>query len=140
MKKLSENFYIAPQIGLGDLEAIKAAGIMAIINNQTEHETPHQVPTDDMKKAVIEQGMGYYPIPIAGGQFSLDDVTTLQTLINDTQGPVLAYCLSGTRSAVLWMFANAPDHDIDELISSALQAGYNLGHLKPSLEAFKSRG
>ena len=49
---------------------------------------------------------------------------------------VLIYCKSGTRSAFLWALARARQGaDVDDLVSQAAQAGYDLRPILPWLDA-----
>ena len=51
-------------------------------------------------------------------------------------GPVLAYCRSGTRSCNLWALAAAKaGGDPDKITADAAAAGYDLGNLRPLLDA-----
>jgi uncharacterized protein (TIGR01244 family) len=50
------------------------------------------------------------------------------------QGPVLAFCRSGTRSTCLWALARSSrGADPDILIRDAAEAGYDLRPLAPLL-------
>ena len=50
-------------------------------------------------------------------------------------GPLLAYCRSGTRSCHLWALAAAQGGaDADELVAKAANAGYDLSGMRPVLE------
>jgi len=51
-------------------------------------------------------------------------------------GPVLAYCRSGTRSCNLWALAAAKaGRDPELLVAQARGAGYDLAGMKPTLDA-----
>ena len=51
-------------------------------------------------------------------------------------GPVLAYCRSGTRSCNLWALAAAKAGRAPHvLVAQAEHAGYDLGAIRPMLDA-----
>jgi len=51
-------------------------------------------------------------------------------------GPVLAYCRSGTRSCNLWALAAAKaGRDPALLVAQAAAAGYDLAPIRPTLDA-----
>jgi len=50
-------------------------------------------------------------------------------------GPVLAYCRTGTRSTTLWALTQAGALPADAIIATAAKAGYDLTGVRPELEA-----
>jgi uncharacterized protein (TIGR01244 family) len=50
------------------------------------------------------------------------------------QGPVLAYCASGTRCSVLWSLVKAGSMPTDEILQATAKAGYDLSGLRPRLD------
>jgi uncharacterized protein (TIGR01244 family) len=56
-------------------------------------------------------------------------------LLEGADGPVLAFCRSGTRSCNLWALARARMGDSpDELIAKGAEVGYDLSGLRPLLD------
>ena len=56
-------------------------------------------------------------------------------MVAASDGPVLAYCASGTRCSVVWALAQAGKMPTHEILSQTAQAGYDLEHLRPMLNA-----
>ncbi len=54
--------------------------------------------------------------------------------MEELKGPVLAFCRTGTRSTTLWALAEARHLDPDAILTTAAEAGYDLGALKPRLD------
>jgi len=136
MKKLSENVYVLGQIRPDDLPAMSEAGIKTIINNRPDGEIAGQPTGDDIKIAAENQGMQYVAIPIAGG-FTLDQVESLRAILKDENVPVLAYCASGTRSALLWALSQAGQMTTDDILEAARKAGYEFGGYADMIESVK---
>jgi uncharacterized protein (TIGR01244 family) len=58
--------------------------------------------------------------------------------LDEANGPVLAYCRTGTRSITAWALAQAlagSSHTPDEIIALAQKAGYDLSGARGALEA-----
>jgi uncharacterized protein (TIGR01244 family) len=126
MKRLDDRVFVAGQIGPEDLPAIKAAGVTAIINNRPDGEEPGQPSTAEIAAAAQAAGLSYRHVPMAGG---LDAalVQEMADALAETDGPLLAYCRSGTRSAYLWALAESQRGvGGDELMRKAAAAGYDL--------------
>jgi uncharacterized protein (TIGR01244 family) len=62
------------------------------------------------------------------------NVARQRALIDGAEGPVLAYCRSGTRCSIVWALAHAGDLTPDEILSATTDAGYQLSDMRPVLE------
>ncbi|VAW15493.1 hypothetical protein MNBD_ALPHA12-622, partial [hydrothermal vent metagenome] len=49
--------------------------------------------------------------------------------LENSSGPVLCYCRTGTRSTTLWALSQAGKKPAKEIIEAAAQAGYDISHL-----------
>ena len=58
--------------------------------------------------------------------------------ILDSNKKTLAYCRTGTRCINLWACANVFKEKVDETIKMGTEAGYDLDHLRPMLDAIHS--
>lgn len=126
-RKLDEGVYASPQIGLSDIETAQAMGISLIINNRPDGESPDQPSSAEIEFAARAAGMDFCSIPITHAGFSEGQVSAMRTALDAREGPVLAYCRSGTRSTLLWALAEASKgRSPDELTEVAAQAGYDL--------------
>lgn len=137
---LTDSFCAAPQIGVEDIAAIKAAGFGFVVNNRPEGEAADQTPGADIEAACLEAGLGYCAIPIDHSGLSAEQVAALSALMVSPR-PILAYCRSGTRSTMLWALASASRGDApDALIDRALAAGYDVRQLRPAMEQLHGEG
>lgn len=135
MKQLSDRVFVGPQIQVSDIAALVAQGIKTVINNRPDGEMPHQPTGADIKQAAEEAGLTYVELPMAGG-VSPDLVAQSMVAYSEAQGPVFAYCASGTRSSVLWCFAHVKEMGVDAVLECAAEAGYNLPQLRAPLSQF----
>lgn len=136
IRPLTEAYAVSPQIDPADLPAIKAAGYTTIIDNRPDGEIPPSHQTDEMRAAAEALGLEFVANPVIGGALTMDNVTAQSEAIAAAKGPILAYCASGNRSSIVWALANAETRPADELISLPAQHGYQLEHLRPTLEAW----
>ncbi len=107
MQRISENYTVSPQIGVDEIASIADAGFKAVVCNRPDQEDPGQPTAAEIAAACEEHGLAFHHVPIVGPELPLDAIEAMQEVIADTDGPVLAYCRSGTRSAVVWQYATS---------------------------------
>jgi len=136
IRRIDARIAVSPQIDLADIPAIKAAGYTAIVNNRPDAEEPGQPSGDAVRAAVEDAGLAYTSIPVTHAGFSHRQVAAMIDAIAQANGPVLAYCRSGTRSCNLWALAAAGlGEDQDALVAKGAGAGYDLNGLRPLMDA-----
>ena len=134
-RKLSETFAASPQLALADLEEAAQAGVKLIINNRPDGEAPDEPQGADIESAANSLGMEYIAIPVSHAGFSLPQVDAMAQVLQEAEGQTLAYCRSGTRSALLWALARAKlGDDPRHLAAAAEAAGYSLAPVRPTLD------
>ena len=139
-RQITPSFWASPQISTSDVAEAAALGFALVINNRPEGEVEDQTPGRVIAAAVRAAGMDYRAIPVTPGCFSEDQVQAMTEALAEAQGPVLAYCRSGTRSTLLWSLAQAQNgRDPDAIAADAARGGYDLGPIKPLLEDLAAR-
>jgi uncharacterized protein (TIGR01244 family) len=132
-RQIDERTWVAGQIQPEDLLEAKAAGVTMIVNNRPEGEEAGQPPAAEIEAAARAAGLGYRHIPVASG-FSASQVAEMAAALEEAEGPVLAFCRSGTRSTFLWALARAQaGDDGEELMRKAAAAGYDLTPIRAYL-------
>ena len=135
-RTLSADFSVAPQISIEDVAEAKAAGFAMLINNRPDGEEPEAPQGAEIAHAAAAEGLAYAAIPVGHSGFSHAQIDALDTLLGDATGPILAYCRSGTRSTHLWALTRArAGDDVEGIVEAAANAGYDLGGLRPMLDA-----
>lgn len=134
IRPLTPGYAVSPQIEPSELQAIKAAGYTTVIDNRPDHEIPDELHAELMRAAAEAEGLSFIINPVIGGQITMENVTAQQQAISQAAGPVLAYCASGNRSSIVWALSQLGSLPIDELISIPAKFGYQLEHLRPTLE------
>lgn len=139
-RQVTPSFWASPQIAPSDVAEAAALGFALVINNRPEGEATEQTPGSAIAEAVRAAGMDYRAIPVTPGGFSEDQVKAMADALAEAQGPVLAYCRSGTRSTLLWSLAQALNgRDLDAIAAHVAGAGYDVAPIWPLLEALRSR-
>jgi uncharacterized protein (TIGR01244 family) len=125
--KVTDRFSVSPQITLADVVSAAEQGFVLLINNRPDGEDPSQPSSAQMQAAAEAAGLGYVHIPVVGGP-TPDQVEQVRQAIDQTDGPVLGFCRSGTRSIVTWSIGQAlsGERSPAELIGLGAGAGYDL--------------
>ena len=136
IRPINDSVSVAPQIAPEDVPGIAAAGFKAIVNNRPDDEEPGQPSGADIRAAAEAAGLAYVAIPVTHAGFSHPQLDAMASALVAAEGPVLAYCRSGTRSCNLWALAAAKaGRNPDLLQRQAGEAGYDLSGIRPMLDA-----
>jgi uncharacterized protein (TIGR01244 family) len=126
-RRVTDDFSVSPQISLDDIAAAAAQGFTLVINNRPDGEQPDQPTSAQVEAAAAAAGLAYVHIPVVGSP-TPDQVEANRLAIASADGPVLAFCRSGTRSIVTWSIGQAMsgERGRGELTSLGRDAGYDL--------------
>jgi uncharacterized protein (TIGR01244 family) len=126
MRQLDDKVMVSGQIQPGEIAEFKRQGVTMIVNNRPDDEEPGQPLASAIKDAAEAAGLDYRFIPIARG-IGPADAEAMQDAIRDSDGKVLAFCKTGTRSAYVWAVAKAEEGlSREEIERSAAEAGFDL--------------
>lgn len=139
---LADGYWVAPQITADDVKAAADMGVRLIINNRPDNEERGQPSGAEIEAAARAEGLDYRAIPIGRAPISDREIDELAGAIAAAEGPVLAYCRSGTRSTILRAFLKAREGaPVGEIMDEARRAGYDLANIRAELESLsRSRG
>jgi uncharacterized protein (TIGR01244 family) len=125
-RKVTDSFQVSPQITPDEAREAVASGVVLIINNRPEGESPDQTPIAEIEAVARAGGADFISIPFVGRPTDAQAKAQAEAVAN-AKGPVLAYCRSGTRSITAWALGEAAaGGDREELIRMARNAGYDL--------------
>jgi len=140
LRRIDDSISVAPQIAPEDIPLLAEQGFGLIINNRPDDEESGQPSSAEIRAAAEAAGIGYVAIPTVMGGMSSQQVEAMAKALAGAQGPVLAYCRSGTRSCNLWALAEASrGGDPGALTAKAAGAGYDLSGIRPLLDALAGR-
>jgi uncharacterized protein (TIGR01244 family) len=126
-RRVTDELSVSPQISVAQVAEAARLGFRTVVNNRPDGEDPGQPSAAEIAAAAQAAGLAYAHIPIRGGP-TPDQVAQTRALFETAQGPVLAFCRSGTRSIVTWSLSQAASgaRDRDELVGLGHAAGYDL--------------
>lgn len=129
IRPLSQAFSVFDrQLHPDDVADIAAAGYVRIINNRPDEEADAGADGASIEAACQAAGIEYRAVPFRPGQLTPATLTDFAEA-RQADGPVLAYCRSGTRSSTLWALVEAQDRPVDAVLEAARAAGYDLANL-----------
>ena len=139
-RQLTDRILVAPQIAAGDVMDAAQAGVTRIINNRPEDESPDQTPGTEIEAAARAAGLEYVAIPVTHSGFAEWQVTAMADALAKTDGKILAYCRSGTRSTLLWALAQASNGEHPAVLAEkAADAGYDLTPVAAMMDMLRGR-
>ena len=134
IRPLTDDYAVSPQIAPEDVDAIVEAGFTTLVCNRPDGEIPPEVQADAIRKAAEAAGLRFILNPVIGGAISMENVTAQATAMDQSEGPVLAYCASGNRSSIVWALAHAGQRPTDELIAIPTRHGYGLEPFRATID------
>jgi len=137
LRKLNDDLTVAPQIGIDEIALAAEQGFKTLICNRPDGEEPDQPIAEDMADTAGDAGMTFVHQPVVSGNLSIEDAEQFGKLLEDLPKPILAYCRSGTRCSTLWALSQAPTGNVDEIIQTCANAGYDYSSMRSTLESLK---
>ena len=135
IRHLSPTYAVSPQIGVENIPAIAAAGFKTIICNRPDPEIPPSHHASVIEAAAVAAGLDFVIIPVTHHGMNLEMIADQKAAMDNSDGPTLAYCASGTRSSIVWALGQAKEQPADDIIAATTAAGYDLGGMRPQLNA-----
>ncbi len=135
IKQISPFLSVSPQISPNDVGILASHGYRTIICNRPDGEADDQPETGEIAAAAERHGLTFHHQPVVAGSVSDDDVDTYATLLAEAEGPVLAFCRTGTRSISMWAMSEAHHLSTDAILAAAAVQGYDLESLRDRLES-----
>lgn len=133
ISRLDDKTWVCGQIAPGDVAALREQGVTMLVNNRPDGEEPGQPLASDIEAAAAAAGIGYRFDPIQRG-IGPAHVGAMQHAMRAARGgKVLAFCRSGTRSAMAAALAMREDGVAKgEVERRLVEAGFDpgpIGHL-----------
>ncbi|KKB11010.1 hypothetical protein VE25_14565 [Devosia geojensis] len=129
VKRINDHISVSGQISPEDIATLKAEGFTTIINNRPDGEAPDQPAAAEVEAAARAAGLAYHHIPLGRDGVTAEMVEKTKAALDASEGPVFAFCRSGTRSTTLWALSQAGEMEASEIIGQAAHAGYDMSHL-----------
>ena len=134
---LDDRVAVSGQLQPEDMKDIAQSGYVAVVNNRPDGEAMFGQPrTADLKAAAEAAGLVFLDLPFSGPRATPEQVRAFADLLAERPGPVVAFCKSGMRSALLWgAAAIAAGKPLHEVLTLAMRAGQNLEPVSETMVA-----
>ena len=128
IRQLDDRTLVSGQIAPHEVVGLAEHGVTVIVNNRPDGEEPGQPMASDIEEAAAQAGIAYHFVPIIRG-IGPADVEEMQKAWREAEGgKLLAFCRSGTRSALACALAHreegAPREQVEQQL---MQAGFDSG-------------
>jgi uncharacterized protein (TIGR01244 family) len=128
IRQLDDRTLVSGQIAPEEVAALAEQGITVLVNNRPDGEEPGQPLAGDIEEAAARAGIVYRFVPIMRG-IGPADIEEMQKALRETgDGKLLAFCRSGTRSALVCGLAQREEGATAQEVEQRLtQAGFDCG-------------
>ena len=100
IRQLDDKMMVSGQVAPHEVAGLAEQGITVLVNNRPDGEEPGQPLAGDIEAAAAAAGITYRHVPIMRG-IGPADVESMQEAMREAEGgKLLAFCRSGTRSAM----------------------------------------
>ena len=126
IRQLDDKVMVSSQVAPHEVAGLAEQGVTMLVNNRPDGEEPGQPLAGDIEQAAVAAGIGYRFVPIIRG-IGPADVEEMQTALREIgDGKLLAFCRSGTRSALAVALAKREEGaSSDEVIAQLNLAGFD---------------
>jgi uncharacterized protein (TIGR01244 family) len=128
IRQLDERASVSGQLAPHEVAGLAELGVTVLVNNRPDGEEPGQPAAADIEAAAEAAGIAYRYVPIIRG-IGPADVDAMQEALRDAEGgKLLAFCRSGTRSALaLGLAKREQGASADEVHRCLIEAGFDPG-------------
>lgn len=137
---ITPHFAVAAALAPGDFARIAALGFKAVISNRPDGEESDQITGREEAVLAWRAGLKFVHVPASKLDLFTDEVVEgMANAVRRLDGPILAHCKSGTRSAIIWAAASARTQPVDCVLAALAAGGFDLDFLRDELEAQSDR-
>lgn len=141
IEKIADYLYVSRQLNERTAKMVAQYEIKTVICNRPDGEEANQPDFETVKAWLNAAGIEkvvYMPTTVDG--ITDAQLKEFQDTVAQSPAPILAYCRTGTRSAMLWALNQAKRGvEVNSLIRAADLAGIDLTKMRDKLEAVSPR-
>ena len=128
IRQLDDKVMVSGQVAPHEVAGLAAQGVTMLVNNRPDGEEPGQPLAGEIEGAAAAAGISYRFVPIIRG-IGPADIESMQEALRETgDGKLLAFCRSGTRSALAVALAKREEGaSADEVTRNLTEAGFDPG-------------
>jgi len=128
IRQLDDKLMVSGQVAPHEVAGLAEQGVTMLVNNRPDGEDEGQPLAGDIEDAAAAAGIAYRFVPIIRGIGPADIEAMHEAMREAGDGKLLAFCRSGTRSALTLALAQreqgVPREEIEQRISDA---GFDVG-------------
>lgn len=102
IRQINDEYAVAGQITVEDLDQIKAMGFKSIVCNRPDEEEPGQPSFSEISARAAELGLEIKHVPVGRMGVDADAVNSMVDALDELPRPMLGYCRSGARSTAIY--------------------------------------
>jgi sulfide:quinone oxidoreductase len=137
---LSPAFAVTSALTAADFAEAARLGFRSVLNHRPDGEEDGQLPALAAARHAAAAGLGYRHLPASKLDLFTDEVVEgMIEALRGLDGPVLAHCKSGLRSAIVWAAAEARRRPVEEILAVLRGAGFDLDFLRDELDTQADR-
>jgi uncharacterized protein (TIGR01244 family) len=126
IRQLDHRTLVSGQIAPHDVAGLAEQGVTLIVNNRPDGEEAGQPLAGEIEEAAAQAGIAYRFVPIIRGIGPADVEAMQEALRSASDGKLLAFCRSGTRSALTLAVARREEGaSAEDVQQQLLQAGFD---------------
>lgn len=134
--KITDRFSVASQLSPEAMEQAAKEGFHTVMCNRPDDEEANQPTLDKMAKAATRSGLAFHAVPFDMTSLDRGIIASFEAAIETADGPVLAYCRSGTRCTIAWCVTQRrAGESMANVLATARAAGYELTAQTEIIEA-----
>jgi len=128
IRQLDDRTLVSGQIAPHEVAGLAEQGVTVLVNNRPDGEEPGQPLAGDIEEAAAAAGIEYRFVPIIRGIGPADIESMQEAMRAAADGKLLAFCRSGTRSALTLALAHREEGMSREEVEQRLNAaGFDPG-------------
>jgi sulfide:quinone oxidoreductase len=140
VSRLTPRFSVTAALTPDDFAEAARLGFKAIVSNRPDGEEPGQLTARQEAALAWRAGLKFRHVPTSKHDVFTDAVVEgMAAALSDLEGPVLAHCTSGVRSAIVWAAASARSQPVDCVLETLRAAAMDLDFLRDDLDAQADR-
>ena len=137
--QITPTFFVAGGVTSDDASEIAGTGVQMVIGAAPDRESTEPTDSDLMARHLAAQDVAFRHIPVVIGLITPEQISAFRAALDETDGPVLAYCHSGLRAALLWALARRDTLGDGVVIGLTAKAGFDIApYLDDQMDALEA--
>ena len=137
---ITPGFAVSSALTAADFAMAARLGFRTVLSNRPDGEEAGQMTARDGAVHAWRAGLRFAHVPSSKLDVLTDAVVeAMADAVRRLDGPILAHCSSGVRSAIIWAAASARNQPVECVLDALAKAGFDLAFLRDDLEAQADR-